>query len=299
MAESRKRPTTIAEMAACLARFFTRESIGLGLGFQPRASDVFIATYPKCGTTWLQQIAHGLRTRGDMDFDEITSVVPWLEASHDLGMDPTAEQVATPRLFKSHLTWEQIPKGGKYLCVIRDPGDVLVSQHHFWEGWFFEPGAISLADSARNFFMPAQLPIRYWNHVISWWRQKDNPLVLLLCYEDMHRDLPQTVRRIAEFIGCPADEQLLGIVLRQSSIEFMRAHQRQFDDHLVRNARDEVAGLPPGGDSAKVRKGGVGDHRTELPADIRRELEQLWQAEITPLFGFPDYQAMREELQTA
>jgi hypothetical protein len=42
--------------------------------FEPRSSDVFIVTYPKCGTTWVTQIAHSLRTRGSMDFDEITEV---------------------------------------------------------------------------------------------------------------------------------------------------------------------------------------------------------------------------------
>jgi len=35
-------------------------------------------TPPKCGTTWMQQIVHGLRTRGSMDFNEITRVVPFL-----------------------------------------------------------------------------------------------------------------------------------------------------------------------------------------------------------------------------
>lgn len=292
-----KRPTSIGEMGACLAQFFTAESIGKGLAFQPRSTDLFIATYPKCGTTWLQQIAHGLRTRGSMDFDEITAVVPWLEVCHDLGMNPDLEQVGTPRLFKSHLTWDLIPKGGKYLCVIRDPKDVLVSQYHFWEGWFFEKGSISIADSARAFFMSDQLPLRYWNHVLSWWPQRKNPDVLLLCYEDMKHNLPQVIAQVAQFMDCPLDDELMDIVTRQASIEFMREYEQKFDDHLVRNARDELAGLPAGGDSSKVRSGEVGDHKAELAEDLTQELDAIWQTEIAPVTGLENYQAMRNQLR--
>ena len=63
-------------MAARNAKMHGEESIRLGRAFKPRSSDVFIVTYPKCGTTWVTQIAHCLRTRGDVSFGEITEVVP-------------------------------------------------------------------------------------------------------------------------------------------------------------------------------------------------------------------------------
>ena len=68
-----------------------------GLHFKPRESDVFVVTTPKCGTTWMQQILHQLRTGGDMEFREITEVVPWIELAHDLHLDLEIEQRAIPR----------------------------------------------------------------------------------------------------------------------------------------------------------------------------------------------------------
>ncbi len=44
-----------------------------------------MVTSPKCGTTWVQQIVHQLRSRGSMDFEEISIPVPWIEMAHDLG----------------------------------------------------------------------------------------------------------------------------------------------------------------------------------------------------------------------
>ena len=61
---NRKRPANIADMTATLKRFFSAEGIAHALAFQPLPSDVFVATYPKCGTTWVQQIFHGLRSNG-------------------------------------------------------------------------------------------------------------------------------------------------------------------------------------------------------------------------------------------
>jgi hypothetical protein len=84
------------------ARF--EKSIRLGLAYQPQPTDVIISPYAKCGTTWLQQIVHGLKTRGDIDFDDISRVVPWLEWAYELGLDIYAPQKGTFRAFKSHLS---------------------------------------------------------------------------------------------------------------------------------------------------------------------------------------------------
>jgi hypothetical protein len=75
-APQNSRATNLNELDSALSKLFSEESERRGLAFQPRPSDIFISPYAKCGTTWLQQIVHGLRTRGSMDFEEITSVTP-------------------------------------------------------------------------------------------------------------------------------------------------------------------------------------------------------------------------------
>ena len=108
-----KRPTTIQEMHERLKFFSTEEGWRRGLAYKPDPTDVFIVTPPKCGTTWMQQIVHGLRTRGSMDFDEISRVVPWINMAYDVGIDIYAPQVAHPQAFKTHTHLDEVPKGGK------------------------------------------------------------------------------------------------------------------------------------------------------------------------------------------
>jgi hypothetical protein len=296
MPEQQRRPTTVEELRRCVALFDSARSVRDELSFRPRPTDVIAAAYPKCGVTWLQQVAHGIRTGGSMDFDEITTAVPWLELAADMGLDPEAPQSAEPRVFKSHLTWREIPKGARYVYIVRDPRDVLVSTYHFYEGWRFETGSIPLPVFARDFFILHTNGRRYWSHLASWWEQRSRSNVLMLCYEDMKEDLPEAVRAVARVMGCPVDGGLFGLVVRQSSIEFMGAHRRQFDDHPLREATNAACGLPAGGDSAKVRTGRVGDYKRELPLDVRDEMDAIWREEIESRFGLPTYGALRARL---
>ncbi len=290
------RPGSMVEMLERAENLISEASIGNAMALQPREDDVFINTYPKSGTTWLQQIVHGLRSRGDMNFDEITGVVPWLETALDMGLDIHGEQVASPRAYKVHLPLTMAPKGGKTIIVVRNPKDVVVSQYHFWNGWFFEAGSVTTSEIVEVMFIPRVGPLNYWEHLLAWWPHRDDDNLLPLCYELMKQDLPGTLERIAAFIGIELDEELRQRVLRQSSIEFMRDHERQFDDHLFSNARNLACGLPPGTGS-KVRRGAVGDHNAELTPAAATQIDQAWQREITPQTGLQSYDELIDQLR--
>jgi len=175
--------------------FFSGDGYKQGLGLKLRPTDVVITRYGKSGTTWTQQIVHTLRTRGDMDFDDISRVVPWIEVSIGLGLDLDAEQRANPRAFKSHLSWDLVPKGGRYINVVRNPADVIVSLHKFQEGWFLEPGAVSVDEFADGEFLKSR---NYFTHLRSWWPRRNDADVLFLAYEKMLVDPTQSIRHTCQ-----------------------------------------------------------------------------------------------------
>jgi hypothetical protein len=258
--------------------------------FRPRSSDVVISPFGKCGTTWLQQVFHCLRTGGDMDFDDISRVVPWIETAGLLGIDINGPQRAEPRGYKSHLSYAALPKGARYVVSFRDPKDAVVSMHKFMEGWFLEPGAVS-ADEFTEWWVERDLGNNYWAHFISWWEQLDNPDVLLLSYEHMNDDPARAIRRLAQFAGMPLENGLLELTLERSSIDFMLRHKDRFDDFMMREASERLCGLPPGSDSAKVRRGGAGGHLGVLSEDSIALLDAKWTKVITPATGLADYGA--------
>jgi hypothetical protein len=291
-----RRPTCLEEIFKCMAKFNTQEGRRRGLSFKPLATDVIISPYSKCGTTWLQQIVHCLRTSGSMAFDEITEVVPWLEMAYDMGLDLDQDQQTHPRAFKSHLSWAEVPKGARYIVSVRDPKDALVSLYRFFEGWWFEPGSVSLKEIATAFYLNEENPSNYWHHLLSWWDHKDDSNVLILCFEDMKEKLPEMIALIAAFIGVELTDSLLATVSQKASFEYMQQHKSQFDDHLLRQARDPVVGLPPDGDSNKVRNGRVGDYLSELDQELSQRMDEYWSQSIESKLGFASYSDLRSAL---
>ncbi len=288
------RPTSITEMQARTAAFGTEAGRAKGLAYRPDSTDIFISPYAKCGTTWMQQIVHGLRTGGDMDFDEITQVVPWIELAHDLKLDIHAPQKVRPHAFKSHLSWHEIPKGGRYIIVLRDPVDAFLSFFRFLEGWHFEAGSVTLAQFA-DYALNRDGGRNYWQHTASWWGQRDNPDVLLLCYEDMKTDLAGAVQRVADFMGEYPPERV-ALATRQAGFDFMKAHAHRFDDNYLRSILDPVCGLPPDGEASKVSAGRAGQGAAAVSPAIRARLDAAWVRTLGAEFGLPDYAALRAEM---
>ena len=172
------------------------------LQFKPRASDVIIATTDKSGTTMMQHLVHGLRTGGSMDFEDISVVIPHIEFTKSLGIDPEAEQVATPRVYKTHECYDFCPKGaGRYIVVIRHPLDICPSLYSFLNGWYFPSQSISPDTFIRLFMLNLKYrpdnikdrpPLFYV--IESWWKRRNDDNVLFLFYEDIVEKLAEKSR---------------------------------------------------------------------------------------------------------
>ena len=102
--------------------------------FIPTEGDVFVASYPKCGTTWLQYIVYLLvRQRGLGADESLTAAFPHLE---EVGAAAAADQ-PRPRLIKTHLTFDATPLSpeARYLFIARNPFDCAVSFFHHTRGF--------------------------------------------------------------------------------------------------------------------------------------------------------------------
>ena len=280
----KRRARSLAELGEKLGGMFDDDVRAKGLATELRPTDIVVTPYGKSGTTWTQQIVHTLRTRGDMEFDDISRVVPWLEVSAALGIDLNAEQKANPRAFKSHLAWDDMPRGGKYINVVREPAAAAISLFRFQEGWFLEPGAMTADEFVMGTFVASRA---YFQHLKSWWARRNDADVLFLVYEEMLADPAAAIQQIASFMGIDLDAELLALTLRHTSREFMLQHQDKFDDSMLRQLSEDVADLPRGSASAKVTSGSS----TSLLSDNTLEaIALVWQEEITTSLGFDTYQ---------
>jgi peroxiredoxin len=194
--------------------------------FVPRSDDIFVVTYPRSGTTWMQMILYQLTTKGKMDFPHITTVCPWFERTLKEGT--AYDGLPSPRVFKSHLPYRKIPKGPcKYIYVARDGKDVAVSYYHFYTTHMGFKGTF---DEFIERFLRGEVQYGSWfRHVRRWWEHRLDPNVLFLYYEELAADLPGCLRRIAAFCGLQIAPERWPDILERCSFAFMKQHESQFD----------------------------------------------------------------------
>ena len=250
-------------------RFVKLSTLRYRLVYEGSPDDLFIVTYPKSGTTWLQMILYQLTTDGAMDFAHIDEVSPHLEET----MVPRGRKISdlpgTPRVVKSHLHYRDIPKGpGRYIYCTRNGLDVAVSYFHHSRSYFPPHDRVPMDEFFRR-FMAGRVPYGSWfEHVAGWLRNEDRLDVLFVHYEELSADLEAGVKRIAEFCGITIDPAELPRILERSSFAFMREHEARFS--LDRRMLPKPVEAPPG----FIRRGKVGGWREELDAKSAREFQE-------------------------
>lgn len=257
----------VADRAADAARVikFAKERAR----FIPRTDDLFVASYPRSGTTWTQFILYLLTSDGDLGFHHLSEVSPWWERSFATG-SATAEAfeaLPSPRIFKTHLPYRWLPRAGRIVYLIRDGRDVAVSYYHLHRSHLRFDGSF---EQFFERFLSGEVQYRSWfKHVAGWERQRDNPRVMFLHYEDMHRDLPGAIARLAAFAGITASRKRVAEIAARSSFEAMKAHEDKFD-HIGELVRQR--GIQPG---AFLRRGQVGKGDTYLTEAQRQQFADL------------------------
>ncbi len=213
-------------------------------GFKFRDDDVVIATYAKSGTTWTQQIVSQLIFNGAEGIN-VPQLSPWL----DLRIMPpeaiaSVEQQTHRRFLKTHLPVDALvfSPEAKYLYIGRDGRDAVWSlyNHHinatdqFFERFNTAPGrhgpelhrgeADVHAFYTRWFEGNGDPYWAFWENIRSWWEIRHLPNVMLLHFNDMKRDLPGSIRKVAAFLDIEIDANAFPSIVEHCGFDYMKAH---------------------------------------------------------------------------
>uniref|UniRef100_UPI00398F602F sulfotransferase family 2, cytosolic sulfotransferase 2 n=1 Tax=Pristiophorus japonicus TaxID=55135 RepID=UPI00398F602F len=198
--------------------------------FQVRDDDVFIVTYPKSGTTWMQEILPIIYSNGDLtpvltipNWDR----VPWLEQTT---AQLTLENKPSPRLITTHMLYHLMPKSfytskAKVIYVVRNPKDVLVSSFYYHGIAIFLDNPGTFEEFMQRFLEGNVIFGSWFDHVKSWWALKDNENVLFVSYEEMLQNMKGMVVKISEFLGKPLSDDMIEVIVNQSQFNNMRENK--------------------------------------------------------------------------
>lgn len=251
--------------------------------FEPKPRDIFIATYPKCGTTWMQQIVLLLLHHGQADavkpHPELQTQAPWLEACYlrtprfggpcpylDSEMLRCVEEHGGRRVFKTHAPRQLAPAGDyDVVYVARNPKDCCNSFFAHLKSLPNYEYSGDFDHFVHHAFLPGKCEFGSWlDHHVGWWRRKRR--IHYLFFENLKSDPRSEIRKLAHFLGISMstqlDDNVLDSVISASSFGTMRENSQ----------RAKGAAMPEA--ASRFRKGGsCGQWRVEDGGNITKAHE--------------------------
>jgi len=251
------------------------------LGLKPH--DMFQASYPRSGSTWLRFMLFQILRGEEAGFGKIERVIPEIEAHR--GVPPLLP--GGGRLIKTH---EQYRKDyTRAVFLVRDVRDVFLSCYVR----AVEAGLAQLVSKGDidsfllNFLEGTALQQGSWQqHTRSWLESPlaKNGNLMVVRYEDLRRSPEQVLGQLLRFLGVTPDVQVIRKAIENNSLQQMRAKE---DKARQIGEQSSLLGChnSTGEDGRFVRKGAVGGWREKL-TDAQIKLIDQYAGDVLATLGY-------------
>jgi len=222
--------------------------------------DVFVASYPRSGSTWLRFLLFETLTKNDAGFDNVNRVIP------DVGMHGEATPLLPKqgRLIKTHEPFR--PEYKKAVYVVRDVRDVVLSEYAYQKALGRIAGTFD--QYLDDFLKGTATGYGSWQEHVRGWI--DSPLtkngqLLVVKYAELKKDGLVQLQRIMQFLGVVVERQVILNAIQNNEFNKMRAKED----------RNPQLGKSAEGENRFVRKGTVGGWRQQLTPEQLQRIEQM------------------------
>ncbi|XP_063864857.1 sulfotransferase 1E1-like isoform X1 [Scylla paramamosain] len=267
-----------------------------------RSDDVIVKTFPKCGTTWMQEIVWTMLHNPNLDNPKADEFL-WIR-SEDISLDmmfdvetfkgqppnyylkkfnetcpgkkweeglslQLAEVAKSPRVIKSHFPLSLYPDDIldriKVVYVTRNPKDMIVSYSYFFEALKVFPVVSSMEETQKKLMTGQILYGPYWSHVKQAWQKRHHPNLHFVFYEDMKADIMSELRKLNEFLGTQLSEEKLEAIAQYTSFSSMKARGEPLQDDVFHKENKS--------DVKFFRKGKTGDWKNHFTPELQKKMD--------------------------
>ncbi|XP_067136883.1 sulfotransferase ssu-1-like [Centruroides vittatus] len=297
-AEERKKPLYMNCEGVIVPAVLSQEAVRSAIHYSHRPGDLFITTYPKCGTTWMQHIVMLILQDGKPINDPLEFFLrtPSIEMC---GAD-AIDLMPGPGVIKTHLPMEKMkmnPKA-KYIFVARNPRDCCVSLYHHTKNLLFYKFEDGTFDEFFELFIEGNVDYGdYFDHLLPWYNRRHDDNIYFTTFERIKKNTKEEVLNIAAFIDEKHREKLennpklFDDILYYSSLDYMKTHSKykcfvqKLSDHIkqgkpissglkafYKNLHDESGNKSMKGEF--IRKGTIGDWKNHFTPEQERIFQE-------------------------
>lgn len=184
-------------------------------------ADVFVASYPRSGSTWLRFLLLEVLRGESSGFRNVDELIP------DVGKHKKTPPLLPHggRLIKTHEAFR--PEYEKAVYLVRDARDVVLSEYAYQmalglTGCNFDDYLLRFLRGKVNGYGSWQ------SHVISWLDASldEGRDIWVVKFEDLRRDSPGTLGQVLDFLGVRVDPKVIERAIANNSIQRMREKER-------------------------------------------------------------------------
>uniref|UniRef100_A0A3Q3XBV7 Sulfotransferase n=1 Tax=Mola mola TaxID=94237 RepID=A0A3Q3XBV7_MOLML len=258
----------------------SQDSLRLALKFQFRDTDILIVSYPKSGTTWMQEIVTLISSRGDPHLSQTVpnyARAPWLEQYYFTELLEALS--SAPRVMTTHLPHHLLGptlqgSNAKIIYVSRNPKDVAVSYYYFHKMAAFLPKFSTFSEFLHRFLDGTVCYGSWFDHVKDWTSQTATMSNLLhITYEEMSLDLRGTIKRISSFLQCPLVEDEVTSCVKHCSFSSMK-------DNTMVNYTLIAAEIMDHSKGSFMRNGKIGDWKNQFTQEQNQYFNSIFESKM-------------------
>ncbi|MHB8217574.1 MAG: sulfotransferase domain-containing protein [Candidatus Sulfotelmatobacter sp.] len=231
-------------------------------------ADVFVASYPRSGNTWLRFMLYEILVGTSSSFVNVHQLVP------DIGKQEKALPVlpGNGRLIKTHEPYRK--EYGKAIYLVRDARDVALSEFAYQKALGLVPDDFELY--LQRFLRGEVNPFGCWStHVSSWVNARDEKRadILVVRYDELRGNPQEFLAKMMDFLAVPVQPDTIQRAIANNSVEKMR------DKEKINPQRASQKGQ-------FIREGAVGGWRQRL-TQAQAQLFQQYAGSALTRLGYP------------